>query len=869
MRNISFSNPLWLLAIIPLAILVILPYLLAIRKENRSKSATVSIILHILIILCVIFGVAGTIVTTVMTETSVYVVADVSYSANRNLDRVDGYIRDLSGNLPDRSKMGVVAFGKDQKLITDLGGEFLSVKDSGVDDSATNIADALDYTAGLFEESVIKRIVLITDGKETDTGATQKLIATIENLYNKGVYVDAIYLNDNLPEDAKELQISGVTCTGSTYRNHDSSATVMVQSSYEAQAILSLYQGENKIKDTAVTLMKGFNIVNFELDTSKSGVYDYTVRISGEEDTSPYNNEYRFTQEVHGNINVLLITSKQADVDAVTKMYGEDANIESYVNRFDVPFTVEDLCGYDEIVLANTDVRKYENFTSFVESLDTVVSLFGKSLVTVGNVNIQNQTDDVLKDLEDMLPVRFGNNDGDPKLYTLVIDVSRSMQNAYRLLMAKQAAIELLSLMKPTDMVAVVAFSGRAEEKLPPTSVLEIEKIMQVINDLPPTQGTNIGSSLKVAYNLIKPLDYTKKEVILISDGMSYSGDVDNPTQVAGVMKENGIVVSTINTASQEGVKAMTAIANSGAGNAYYLKNEQSVEELILGEVADDITESVIEETTEVQINLYGDSTLQGITSVPTLGGYLYSSAKGSAKVVLSTTYKTESGLTTYPPIYAYWGYGNGKVACYTSEISGNWAAEWQSGAGEQFLSNVADVNIPAERIHHPYTLTVEYDGTYSSIVMTPVVLNPSAKVELTVTRPGGEVINETPIFNASGYAYRFTTSELGKYEIKIVYSYDDKSYETHSFFNISYSPEYDSFVTFDASNLYEVVRNRGTVSEDGKLTVVNDESEVATYTVDFTSALLAIAVVLYVVDIIVRKIKWNDITTLFKKKKV
>ena len=89
MKNISFDNPYLLLLFIPLLLAIVIPIILAIRKENRHRSVFISLALHIIISLAVTLALAGMISTTVMTETQVVVVADVSYSANRNLDTVD------------------------------------------------------------------------------------------------------------------------------------------------------------------------------------------------------------------------------------------------------------------------------------------------------------------------------------------------------------------------------------------------------------------------------------------------------------------------------------------------------------------------------------------------------------------------------------------------------------------------------------------------------------------------------------------------------------------------------------------------------------------------------------------------------------
>ena len=67
MRNISFDNPYWLLLLIPLAIGTLVPYFIAIGRDNKSKSVITSLILHIAILLLVGLAVSGTVITTVMT----------------------------------------------------------------------------------------------------------------------------------------------------------------------------------------------------------------------------------------------------------------------------------------------------------------------------------------------------------------------------------------------------------------------------------------------------------------------------------------------------------------------------------------------------------------------------------------------------------------------------------------------------------------------------------------------------------------------------------------------------------------------------------------------------------------------------------
>ena len=99
MRNISFDNPYWLLLAIPLAAALLIPYFISVSKDNRTKGWVASLVIHILIIIFVSLSAAGLVHTTVMTRTKLYVVADVSYSSDRNLDEIDEYIKQIEKKL--------------------------------------------------------------------------------------------------------------------------------------------------------------------------------------------------------------------------------------------------------------------------------------------------------------------------------------------------------------------------------------------------------------------------------------------------------------------------------------------------------------------------------------------------------------------------------------------------------------------------------------------------------------------------------------------------------------------------------------------------------------------------------------------------
>ncbi|MBP3665821.1 MAG: VWA domain-containing protein [Clostridia bacterium] len=870
MKNISFDNPYLLLLIVPLLLAIVIPIIITIRKENRHHSVFISLALHILIAACVTLALAGTIYTTVITETQVVVVADVSYSANRNLDTVDAYVQEIQQKLPKNSKMAVVVFGKEAKLLSDFDAETIpSVKGSGIDDSATDIAGALDFAVELYGEGVIKRMILISDGKETHADAAGKLVSAVENVYANDIYIDAVYMDNNLAEDQKEVQISDVEYAASTYMNHEASAEVLIRSSYDTGAIAVLYVEGERVSNQAIKLQKGYNIISIDLPTGSTGRYDYRVALSADGDYCTSNNTYDFTQNIVASLNVLLVTGNEADVERAQSLYGDKAEIDVFLKDPNVPCTVEELCKYDEILISDIDIRELNNYTAFIDGIEKVVSRFGKSLVTMGDLKIQNKSDDILRALEDMLPVKYGNSDQDPKLYAIVLDTSRSMQNFSRLKIAKQAAIQLLNMLSDEDYVMVVNFWGEINVLQSPIKAVNREEIAELINAIQPYQGTVIGTALDKAGDLMIDMAYDDKQIMLISDGMSYTLESDTPADVVEKLHDNGITTSVIHPAArEEGMETLKGIAEAGGGGYFEILREEDLLEIMFSEIADDLTQSVIEEQTPVHIKREHDTVLNGLPALPDVMGYAYAKAKASANTVLTVDFVKSSGNTVEAPLYAYWTYGNGRVASFTSSFSGEWTSTWQNDSGDRFFENVLVSNTPAERIDYPYTIDVQYDGAYSRVEIIPVVLNPYATTDVTVTLPDGSEITERLTFDSTRYFYSFETPQRGRYLIRVHYAYADKTFESESAFHLGYAPEYDAFAVFDPASLHAAIRNRGTVSEGFIPELVNDDKEVATYIVRFTAPLMIAAVALYVIDIIIRKLRWHDIKSFFSIKK-
>ncbi len=874
MSNIKFDNP-WLLIVgLPLLLITIISFIISIKRDNRTKNNTISYIIHIVICVLITLAFAKTSYEKVITETEIYVLADVSYSANKDLDKIDEYINNLKGNVPKNSKIGVIAFAKDYELLVEPGKKLKSIKEANVDNSATNIVEAFEYAESLFKDNVVKRIVLISDGEETKES---NIISVVQGLIADDIYIDAIYLDSNLKENEKEIQINSIEYSESIFKGTEESAYAVIQSSYDdAKAILNLTLNGEKYISKAITLQQGYNAFTFELDTELVGInkYELSLNIEGEDGTLE-NNRYLFTQTVTEKVKMLFISGDSGDRVRAQELYGDRCDIDFYIEKKDVPFTVEDLCVYDEFVLSNIDIRDLDNPSQFISSIEVMVSEFGKSLITFGNLYVQNNPDDpVLSPLNDILPVKYGKPEQKDKLVTILLDISRSMEYYGKGIIAKKAACQILDNLDDEVNVFVAAFFGEVATVLNVTPASNREAIKKAIMDLDEKQGTFLGSGIEYVYNTIKDLPYSKNQVILLSDGLNYSDaddlEMKKAIDTANLMREAGIGLSTILTSPKTAgnPEFMRELADICDGYSYAIEDEKDVSALILDDVLNELNEIMLEgQDMPINILAENDPLIKGIDSLPNILGLINNTKKPSAKTVIEAEYIDASKDVHHVPLYSYWDYGNGKVSSFASTFTGDWVQTWGNNAkANKVLSNVLPTNQPKERIGSAFIVSVEQKGTIADIIVKVPLFNQKAKLMMKVTQPDKTFYEIELIFDTENYVATIDTSFAGEYLFEIYYTFGDMNYKREYIYNLSYLPEYDEFTKYDISNLYYMVGINAQISSDGNLVLENDNSIIRKYILDFVPICMILSVILFVLDVAIRKLRWQDIKNLFKK---
>ncbi len=896
MNNISFDNP-WLLFIaLPLLAAVTVPFAITVRKDNANFHNIASFSLHVLICICLTLAISGMTFETVITETNVFVLADISYSSEHNLDEVQENVNKIASKLPKNSKMGVICFGRNYQMISDLGGGVPDIKSADkVDRSATDIASPLRYAGNLFDDDVIKRIIVITDGVETVS--SNSIIKVVNALQSNNVYVDAVFLDNNADESVSEVQIDGVEASGTTYVDKTEEVNALIRvncgeingvKSERCNGYVKLYRDGVLTLTRSASFYDGLNVVTLPLYTEEAGSYNYEITVETADragDTSPYNNSYLFSQTVSEDFNVLFIGGSEEDCFAGRDIYGSK-NVKYVSEAEKVPLSVEELCVYDEIVLCNFDVRTLGAATMFTSSLTTLVDDYGKTLTTFGNTFVQEINPDdnsignqALTKLANLLPVTVGNPDQDTRLIALVFDISLSMNFEGRFDVAKRAAKVLLNSFTAKDMVMVVGFSKGVTELLPPTYLTSIEAIKATIDKCKAENGTVLGAALEYTYGLM-PTRFHDKRVIIISDGMNPEDDNANALYWTKKMTEEKISVSALGIYPKDSGDALLhgLVHNGSESNdpkkVFYksIANEDEIDYVI-----DDLEKNTNEimitgDRYNVSVRRPGEEVVEGVENLGAVGGFWYNSAKSTAQTVLTLRYYRDKGVTYFDvPLYAYWsGGGKGKVVSFMSDISSNWTYDWVYGTdGEKFLSNIPKATLPSERVDTPFIVRVEGSGTATTVqVATSGALQNVSAFTVSLTNPDGMTYTKNLTFDSSVYFATFSTDKPGRYSVKVEYAADenkDNIITAEASFSVSYYAEYDSFATCSKSYMHRLLTDDGEILELDKIKrIENTNSAYTSYTFKFIMPLMIVCAVAFVADIIVRQLRWKDVTSFF-----
>jgi len=530
----------------------------------------------------------------------------------------------------------------------------------------TNLAQAVALAAGLFPPGAARRIVLVTDGVET-RGSLERVA---REAAVGGTVVDAIPVAG---EKRPDIRVTALR--PSRTFSHEGAAISLsadIESSLAGKGLVRLFENGVEVESRPFEAAAGGEeTVVFRRTPERRNLYSYRVRVEGfPGDAIPENNEALGLVEVRGRPLLLYVEGEPGEAHYLCDaMAGEGIRLDLRPPEA-VPETLEDLAGYDGIVLS--DVAAHKLTARFMTVVRDYVERLGGGFLMIGGRNSFGVGGYYRTPIEDILPVKMKAPDTEEHRSTalaLVIDRSGSMSGP-KIEICKSAAVATAELLGRKDYIAVVAFDSSAHWVVPITRVTSRSAIASQISTINAGGGTNIYPGMTAAHQALSGCRAKIKHMIVLSDGHT-SGSGYGP--LAAQLKAENITVSTVAVGGSADSSLLSSIAAAGGGQAYQTTDPSNIPRIFTQDAMVHMGRSLREEAfppTQVESH----PMLKGWSGseAPDLLGYVKTVRKATSQVPLVTDMND--------PLLAHWRFGLGKVTAFTSDCKSRWASLWITG---------------------------------------------------------------------------------------------------------------------------------------------------------------------------------------------
>lgn len=845
-------------------LLIIVVILLAVEwviyiGQVHTKRGIQYLVIRTMVVLLIVLAMAGISISRKKQKGQTVFVVDVSDSMSDRLPEIEKYLAEQIAELPKNQEYAVVAFGRDAvcwQFMSDAAS--LSGFAAEVVSSATNIEKAVSVASNMFDENVSKQMVLITDGEEN--AGSMNLAAKI--ITGKEIELYTMPCESSFGRSA-EVYIEGIEAPAVIHEGDLFHVTVSVMSNVETDAVLTLYEGRNMKGQNHIHVTKGSNLFVFQ-DTGVAGtIASYKAVIEPEDDTEYVNNTFVTYAKIDAKPRILLIEGTSGEGEEFEKVL-EAANIDyDKVTAKGAPGTISELTKYKAVITLNV---YYDDLKSgFAKNLETYVKDYAGGYICIGGSDSYALGNYRGTELEEVLPVNVDltGEKQIPKLaMVMVIDRSGSMaapsvedSSVTGLQLAKQAAVAATKELRESDDVGILAFDDKYAWVVDVQELEDTDTIINAIKGIAEGGGTSIYPAVVEAYKKISESDAVLKHIVLLTDGQ------DENNQYSAVIKdinEAGITLSTVAVGSGADQDTLSNLAASCGGRYYYTDISNAIPRIFAKEVYLSAKAYLINE--DFYPVVCSDSRILDSVveeGIPLMRGYVATTAKNTADVLL----KSERG----DPILATWQCGLGKTAAWCSDGSNQWTAAY--GLWDQypiFWANIINYVITDTNTGED-VVEVEKNGDGAVISLLTEKYDSKTKVSAVITDSAGNSSEVTLNPDRPGsFSKELNLDEIGVYSINVRKENGNGEIVSHNTaFARQYSPEYRfSDGASDLEAFY--LQAGGTIIAMGDNIWQMKQNKVVVKK-SLTNLLLIMAIILFMADIMVRRLALNPFGALNK----
>jgi uncharacterized membrane protein len=595
----------------------------------------------------------------------------ISLAARENAYR---FAAQAVSSMQPGDQTGLIVFG-DQAMV-DQGLHATPKLDrpqAAVSGRATNIAQALQLGLATTPAGHANRFVLLTDGRQNVGNSLAVAQAA------KGAGADVYYVPAPLTF-TQEVVVESMVLPQEVKYGEPFQAKVVAWSQADTQGRLSLYRNGEFLGSQMVRLAAGKNVYTYRQALEQSGIHVYQAALEVDGDTIEENNRAIGTVVVRGRPQVLLADKDPGQAQALASALRTQNVDVTVVGPERIPKDMAGLQKYDGLILSNVSSLKLSK--PQMEHIRDYVREYGGGLIMIGGEESFGLGGYYRTPVEEALPVTMEVKQKleVPSLaVVLSIDRSGSMamttgdEKVTKLDIAKEASHLVVDLLDERNEVGVMSWDTEFIWDSPLRPARDKQAIHRAIATVKAGGGTDGYPAIKESYQVLFDRPALLKHVIFLSDGQMTRGDF------AGLlrrMSKDKITVSTVAIGKDADVPLMVDIAKWGRGRFYYTEDDSTIPRIFTLETQLASKASLVEQPFKATLASPGHEAIQDIgwKDAPPLGGYVATTLKGSADMVLMTHQED--------PLLATWRYGLGRSAAFTSDAKAKWGVLWVRWSG-------------------------------------------------------------------------------------------------------------------------------------------------------------------------------------------
>jgi len=692
---------------------------------------------------------------------------------------------------PQTDEAGLVVFGRNSAVELPPRVSFpFEALNSRIDRDATNLQQTLSLAAAMLPEENRGRIVLISDGTETEGSISQIL----EELKSRDIAVDVLPIQYEYDKEVwlESLELPRFVKLGENYE-----AAVVLSSLKDGSGKLVLRENGEPIYEEQVSFKAGKNRFVVPIYLRAAGYYEYSASIETKrnEDQIRENNTVLNYLFVEGEGKVLVVTNPagdERDWQSLVKAIREgERNVET-ISAYEFPSDSLSLMPYDAILFVNVPADAFNVIQ--LKAVHDAVFNQGIGFMMVGGENSYGPGGYHRTLIEDALPVTMDITKKKvlPKgaLAIILHTCEFPEGNTWGKRITKQA----VKVLGAQDEVGVLIFDFMGGEKwlFELTPAGDYEKMVPKINGAQIGDMPSFANTMELGLAGLIKSDAATKHMIIISDG-----DPQPPSPaLIKRFQDNKVSVSMVAIFPHGGrdISTMRGIAGATGGRYYFPSNPNQLPSIFIKE-SKTLKRSMIQnETITPEVGMISP-VLKGVEAIHPLHGYVLTTLKSRAEGVLNAPEKKEAE-GDIDPVLAFWRYGLGTTAAFTSDLSPNWGADWVNW--DHYQAFIKQLMIKISRVQKQAQLKMWSHTTGNNATIMVEDFHPEESFLNVAARISGPHDREETVVLKQVSPRRYQASiplwGKGRYQVMAVGKSGDREDHTNGGFIVPYSPEFLRF---------------------------------------------------------------------------